>query len=164
MDVDPEPVPRAVPEAIRQPVAFQRRPGRAVDVAREHPGRRRGQGRRLRLAHRPMQPAGLAGRRPDRHRARDVDAIALVDPSEVEDDEIAAGQPALGRMRVRKRPVRTGSHDGVEGGTLEACLLDQPLHVSRHLDLGTAAPRARAGRTDDGGEHPARLPQRLGLV
>ena len=32
------------------------------------------------------------------------------------------------------------------------------------LDLGTAAPRARACPTDDAGEHPARLPQRLGLV
>src|SRR5206468_11353052 len=89
--------------------------GDLEDVAHGHARPHGGHGRLLAGERGPVVPRLLLGRPAEDRGPRDVRAVALVDTAEVEADEVAGPERALGRVDVRERgPLADGDH-GEEG-------------------------------------------------
>ena len=127
------PYPRGLDGALARGVEIRAAHPRA------HPGYRGG----LNLAHRVVQAPLRGRRRPHYHGAGNVRAVAVHPGTEVEDDQVTAGDGAQPRPCVRQRRVGAGGDDRLEGDGIGAVPVQQVFQLPRHVALADTGPQQR---------------------
>ena len=118
----------------------------------------------MRLAHGVEHPAEGTTCGPQLDRARQIHAVSVVDPPEVQHHPIPGREDPGARPGVRQGAVGPGRHDGLERRFRETGAPQRQFDLERDLGLGPSRPNRRQGFERRRRQHPGRLPHDLDLA